>query len=915
MSEAASEIRPDRLIRQITARMSLRPPQARSLEILAEVLRTVDLPAADLVAVLQTVQSLAKGDLRKVEDFERGFPSLCFALATGVGKTRLMGAFITWLYLARRSGSDQPFSKNFFVLAPNTTIYNKLLEDFKPGTPKYVFKGISEFAQNPPVLVTGENWDQGRGLRRHGELFDADVVINVFNVDKINKEVGRIRGPHDLIGEEGYYNYLASLPDLVFLMDEAHRYRAKAGFKAIADLKPLLGLELTATPKTVGAKSVDFQNVIYRYDLGDAMADSFVKEPAVATRKDFDPKSVNEAELERIKLEDGIHAHENVKLKLRDYAELTGRPLVHPFMLVVAQDTTHAETIRQTIEAQGFFGGRYQGRVIRVDSALRGEESDEATARLVALEQDGSTEIVIHVNKLKEGWDVTNLYTIVPLRASASDILTEQTLGRGLRLPYGERTGDEAVDMLTVIAHDRFDEIIQKAKEPGSIVLKSVEISSDGEVWRDGKIELSSPTIVEQIIGGASGFGEQPQAVFQSEQAKTVAHVTYQVIRQMERELPNLDRLRAPEVQAKIAQRVEELTRPIQGTLEGIMEKPDVAKIVGAVATNIANHMIEIPEIVVLPTGDVTFSFADFDLANFDTIAPQPLSDEIMVQNLRTGARQTIARNMAVVREDRLEDYLVVHLLDYNQVDYDANSDLLYKLAGQIVAHLRSYLSSDEDIESVLLHQGKSLAQFIFRQLMADGHYVETPTKYRARVSKGFQVLQSINFRVADAKSVRDFRAPVVPPSDTRRYVYGGFKRCLYEHQSFQSDEERRFAVLIDSDHEPDVLRWVKPSSKQFQIEYRRGERYEPDFVVETKSEKLIVEIKARRDLEDETVKAKAKAARTWVGHANDHARTYGGKPWRYVLIPHDAMLENVTLAGLAAKFSQTALIEEPEPV
>ena len=74
--------------------------------------------------------------------------------------------------------------------------------------------------------------------------------------------------------------------------------------------------------------------------------------------------------------------------------------------------------------------------------------------------------------------------------------------------------------------------------------------------------------------------------------------------------------------------------------------------------------------------------------------------------------------------------------------------------------------------------------------------------------------------------------------------------------------------MLIDSVHEPDVLRWVKPGSKQFQIEYRRTERYEPDFVVETKAEKLIVEIKAKKDLEDETVKAKTKAARTWVGHA-----------------------------------------------
>jgi type III restriction enzyme len=93
-----------------------------------------------------------------------------------------------------------PYSRNFFVLAPNTTIYEKLIDDFTPGKPKYVFKGIAEFAQNPPLIVTGDNWDEGRGLRRQGELLDADVIVNVFNVDKINRDVGRIRGPHDLIG-------------------------------------------------------------------------------------------------------------------------------------------------------------------------------------------------------------------------------------------------------------------------------------------------------------------------------------------------------------------------------------------------------------------------------------------------------------------------------------------------------------------------------------------------------------------------------------------------------------------------------------------------------------------------------------------------------------------------------------------
>lgn len=903
---STSPIHVDRLIRQITARMSLRKPQERSLEILHSV-QDVLVGKTNIADALSAIQSLAGGDIQKVEEFERDFVSLCFALATGVGKTRLMGAFITYLALTGRS-------KHFFMLAPNTTIYEKLIEDFTPGKPKYVFKGIAEFAQSPPQLVTGDNWDQGRGLRRQGELIDADVIINIFNVDKINKDVGRIRKLHEVIGES-YYEYLAGLPDLVLLMDEAHRYRAKSGFKAIADLKPMLGIELTATPKTVGAQSRDFKNVIYRYGLAEAMEDGFVKEPAVATRKNFDPRNLNDDELEKIKLEDGVQAHENVKLKLIDYSQKSGAKLVHPFMLVVAQDTTHAEAIRQRIESDAFFLGRYKGRVIRVDSALRGEESEEATSRLVALEHDGATEIVIHVNKLKEGWDVTNLYTIVPLRASASDILTEQTLGRGLRLPYGQRTGDEAIDTLTVIAHDRFDEVIKKAKEPGSITMKAVEIDAGGKVWRNGETELVSQSIVETMVSGpapsaSGGMGERPQStyVFDTPEAQNYATVTYQVIKQMERELPNLKQLEQPEVRAKITQRVEEMMQPMQGSLEGIVAKPDAAKIVQAVTTIVVNNTIEIPEIVVVPTGDVTFGFKDFSLTGLDGVAPQPLSEEIIVQQLRTESRQTINRSLAVVREDRLEDYLVVHLIDFEQVDYDANSDLLYKLAGQMVSRLRSYLPDDGAVENVLLHQGKRLADIIIGQMMKN--YTETPTRYQARVSRGFQVLQRQTFKIANPSDVRDFKKAIVPASDTKKYVFSGFKKCAFPEQSFQSDEERRFAVLIDSDREPDVLRWVKPGRKQFQIEYRRTERYEPDFVVETKKEKLIVEIKAKRDLEDETVKTKEKAARVWIGHANTHAKTYGGKTWRYLLIPHDALLENMTLEGLVAHHDRPSIAE-----
>ena len=66
--------------------------------------------------------------------------------------------------------------------------------------------------------------------------------------------------------------------------------------------------------------------------------------------------------------------------------------------------------------------------------------------------------MVIHVDKLKEGWDVNNLYTIIPLRTASSKILREQMVGRGLRLPFGKRVGVKTIDAVMLTAHDKFDD-------------------------------------------------------------------------------------------------------------------------------------------------------------------------------------------------------------------------------------------------------------------------------------------------------------------------------------------------------------------------------------------------------------------------------------------------------------------------
>ena len=545
----------NRHVNAIVGRLSLRPPQRRSLEILDRITEIVPpKKGADVQAALAAIRS----EVPSVTDFEREFPSVCFALATGVGKTRLMGAFISYLHLAHGF-------RNFFVLAPNLTIYNKLFTDFTPNTPKYVFKGIAEFASDVPAVITGDNYES-----LAGGLFDQleTCKVNIFNISKINSEVRGGKSPRskrlsEYLGES-YFDYLAGLDDLVLLMDESHRYRASAGVRAINELKPVLGLELTATPFVETSKgAVPFKNVILDYPLGRAMADGFVKEPAVVTRKNFNPAGMSAEAIERLKLEDGVRLHESVKVELETYARERGNPIVKPFLLVIARDTTHAGQLVKLIQSDSFFEGCYREKVIQVDSSKTGAEEDAMIQRLLAVEStEEPTEIVIHVNMLKEGWDVTNLYTIVPLRAANARILIEQSIGRGLRLPYGKRTGVSAVDRLNIIAHYKFQEIIAEANKPGSAIrLQQVVLSPD-------QLGQKTVTVVSQSQL-ASKLGIQPAQttpstlvaptnatrVFSSSAEQQAARIAYDVIRKLEGEpqtVPSVAYLQRPDVQAQV---------------------------------------------------------------------------------------------------------------------------------------------------------------------------------------------------------------------------------------------------------------------------------------------------------------------------------------------------------------------------
>ncbi len=917
-----------KIANQLTARLSLRTPQRESLEILVDLLEQLNLNQdPDLQHWLTVIQQ----HYPSVKNFERTFPSLCFALATGVGKTRLMGAMIAWLYLTGHS-------RHFFVLAPNMTIYEKLKQDFTLGHAKYVFAGIPELAQTPPVIITGDDYDTGRGVRLDyavPQTLTADIFayesaphINIFNIDKINardskkgaakSSVAKMRRLQEYIGES-YFDYLAGLPDLVVLMDEAHRYYASAGAKAINDLKPVLGIELTATPKTTGSKPRDFANIIYHYPLASALNDGYVKIPAVATRKDFQANQYDTAELEKIKLEDGIHHHEFVKVELQTYASTHQVKSAKPFMLVVAQDTTHAGSIKTLLESAEFFDGRYQGKVIEVHSNQTGEESDEAMQRLLAVEHDEQTEIVIHVNKLKEGWDVTNLYTIVPLRASASEILTEQTIGRGLRLPYGKRTGVEAVDRLTIIAHDRFQDIIDRANDAESIIRKVVYIGGDDADIPNAKPQvITTPSYLELLTTGKqvtqddkviADVGGRYEVKVKTEQQTKVAEITLKVIEEQAAKLASSKDLGKEEIQAAVVKRVQQIVRdnpPPQRLLpeleqESMPSDAEVADIVHSITENLIELTLDIPKIVVLPTREVNYGFRNFNLERLELINFQPVSQEILLQHLDNNHKASIHWASQDTHEARLEDYLVRHLMDKDEIDYDEHADFLYKLSAQTLTHLRSYLKDDSQVENVLVYWQKQLSEFIWVQLFE--HQWTTPTDYIGKVTQGFEVLKPATFTLASGEQPRDFRVPINDKRAIRQMVFKGFRKCCYPYQKFDSVEgEWRLAQLLEDDN--DVLKWMKPASGQFRIEYQSSQNYEPDFVVECVNHYLLIEPKRADQINTDEVKLKARAASRWCGYANEHAKNNGNKLWFYLLVPHDAIYLGRSLNNLKAEYS-----------
>lgn len=869
----------------ISGVMSLRKPQTQSLKILEEIVNTVQLRKdMNLKAALGAVHAMYP----ICTDFERDFMSLTFALATGVGKTRLMGAFIAYLY-------TQYNIRNFFVVAPNTTIYEKLKKDLSDSnSEKYVFRGLGCFV-TAPQIITDDDYRE-----KTISLFESDVHIFVYNIDKFNKEGANMKKVNELIGNS-FYQYLSELPDLVLIMDESHHYRAEKGAQALNELHPLLGLELTATPLvTQGSKQIPFKNVVYEYPLSKAIEDGYTRTPFAVTRSDIDFYNFGDEQLDKMMLLDGIACHENTKRKLEVYAANHGKHLVKPFMLVVCKDTDHAAWVEKFVKSDEFLGGAYRNKTIIVHSKQKGSETEANTRLLLDVENpENPVEIVIHVNMLKEGWDVNNLYTIVPLRTAASKILREQMVGRGLRLPYGERTGDKDVDAVMLTAHDKFNDILAEAQKGDSI-------------FKAGNIIKAEEIVPEQVAYTQLAIETEPETNLQ----KAYEHTQLQKTAATDALLKKAAEIISTEVTQHIQHTPAHTVTPAQAQqiVETVKQKVSEDKDLGDVFKENENPLaawmlyqteethraavskfIPIPRIKVTDTGVEEYVFVDFDL-DMTEFTHVPIKNELLVQNLEDMQdRQRIKGDAIDFEGYNPKKVILEQLRKKPEIDYEKCSKLLFKQITQVCDHYESRYGTN-GMQNIVMMYKRDVGNKIYKQMLQHFYCENGFLQEEVVGTRDYNLQQSYSY----TERVNLFSAYT---EKIQSVLFDGIKKGVFSAAKFDSHPELLLARVLETD--ADVLNWLRPAPQEFNITYNHGHNYEPDFVVETEGVIYLVEVKGEDKLNNPDVIAKKKRGIQYCEVASRWGKANGYKEWRYLFIPSKQVMPNSSFMQLAGRFKE----------
>lgn len=860
------------MVSKIKYAMSLRTPQEEALSYLDAISTHCDYKRDDKETVEAAASKYSENNRKVRTKFD--FPSFCYAMATGIGKTRLMGACIYYLYKTKGY-------KHFFILAPGNTIYDKLRKESNPAHPKYIFKGL-EAEMGRPRVWDGETYDQYPVRYEQGSLFVdqmSEIQLFIFNIGKIfNGKTDTQFNFHKFKETLGasFADVLARFDDLVICMDEAHHYYAPASMKAINYLRPILGLEFTATPKSPS-------NVIYSYDVARGAAEGYLKIPVVIGRSNI--AGYSQDDIEEMKIRDGLTLHEHRKTVLREYCANNELDYVKPIVLIACKDTDHAKKIRALIDGDDFMNGKYKGKVIEIHSKQTGEESEENVRLLLSIESVANPiEIVLHVYKLKEGWDVNNLFTIIPLNAAKSDILAMQTIGRGLRLPFGEQTGNEELDTLDIVAHDHYRELVDEIRssdifryrdldKTGVEDSESVDVSS---TFEDGQLSFIDEAITST---GLKSFDQMrnPQTQLEIYEAYVKNFMASQ---KKNRKSDNPNQLSLFDIAPEVMQTGETPGPQSTGT-DTVSTTPDtqsgkrpmMQEEFTKTVTEYSAKAISVPKILVQTTSEVKFNhfevkrtIQDFEIATAKIERFDAINQHLL----------TVVDAQALEVEDA-RNTLACMLLD-------SISELSYDDADFIIDVVEQYLSQipgdEEEKKKIVRRYAGLIVNDIKKQIYT---HMDRKTQDIHIVQKDLIVFRKFVKNVKKNGQVR-YDKPFTDRSNIKKYLFTGYKKSYYPANAFDSDTERQFSVILEED--PDVIRWIKPPLNQLGLFWKAGQQYNPDFLVEMTTGKYMVEVKALNEVNNEEVVSKAREGIRWCTFAStadpDH------KTWEYRLISDD---------------------------
>jgi len=791
------------LLQTISSRLDLRGPNQRAVETLAAELRQhfdVDRRPAPFEGVIDS--------------------------ATGVGKTYILAGAIEYLAAAG--------VRNFAVIAPGRTILEKTVANFTPGNRKSLLGGM----EVAPVVVTSENFNTA--AMRNAMDDPSRVKLFIFTVQALTKpttETGRKTHKFQEGLGRAFYKHLDAQDDLVVFADEHHCYYGPGFSAAVRDLTPWALVGLTATPH----KKTPPEQIIYRYPLAAAIADRLVKTPVLVGRKDdrADPAT---------KLLDGIRLLEAKRGAIERYCAETGAKPVNPVMLVIAQSIGEAEEHAELLRSAAFAQGRYADHVLVVHS----KKPDEDLAKLQSVEDDDSpVRIIVSVGMLKEGWDVKNVYVIASMRSSVSEILTEQTLGRGLRLPFGAYTDWELLDTLEVLAHERYEDLLRKARV---INQAFIDHRTRAVLRRNAHGEEVSVVETEPVAVDVATETTASDGLTDTPPAPGEGPSTY--------------------------------AQPAIGSVEDRQKEADAQAQVVELHPRFGSGQLVLPELRMTAVQS-HFALADItDREPFRRLGERLARDPIgELRRIRLSAH--VVQTLDGLRHTELAPSRTVDSVE-SPASLIPLEDAIKRLADQVLAS-----------SAVPARKGQraQLAPLLDAFLVGLGDQAELIlSSYLDRAAAGFiQLVGSQQRRFASMpryEEVLDLRpfAPLRhgrPVTSADRYGafkkgvgYIGWQRSMFEQVWFDSATERDMANLIDDTSQIEV--WARLHLRDLEIRYDGG-TYNPDFIAAASGQRWVIETKADRDLQTENVQAKREAAQRWANHVTGDERV--SDRWDYLLI------------------------------